>query len=266
MSFDYRFRPLGIDIFCLNKKFLVYNMVSRNLKIKYRRSVLGVFWTLLSPIAMALTYYFVFKTVLNVQIPFYLAFILSGVLPWSFFAQTVNEGMESIVGNWGLVSKVPIPLQVFPYVGSLTNLTTLITAMPVLLAASLFSGAPVGASLLLVPVYLVCLFFMAYSLSMILALAYVFFRDLRHAMGIFIQLWFYATPVVYSEAMVPEQYRWVIFANPVGTLFAGMHDIFVHGAWPPATYVGATLAWTFALLIATLVIQNAFGQGVVEQI
>src|SRR3954453_19323172 len=95
------FRPLGIDFFCLGKKFLVYNMVSRNLKIKYRRSVLGVFWTLLSPIAMTVVYYFVFKVILQVRMPHYLVFILSGVLPWTFFSQSLSEGMESIAGSWG---------------------------------------------------------------------------------------------------------------------------------------------------------------------
>src|SRR4051794_1756265 len=93
------FQPFGIDLFCLGKKFLVFNLVSRNLKIKYHRSVLGLFWTLINPLAITLIFYFVFKVVLNVQIPHYLAFILSGMLPWSFFNQTMMEGMEAIVAN-----------------------------------------------------------------------------------------------------------------------------------------------------------------------
>src|SRR3954471_24738544 len=99
------FRPLGVDFFCFGKKFLVFNLVSRNLKIKYRRSVLGVFWTLLSPLAMAVIYYFVFRVVLNVRIDHYAVFILSGVLPWSFFGVTTLEGLDSILGNGSLISK-----------------------------------------------------------------------------------------------------------------------------------------------------------------
>jgi ABC-type polysaccharide/polyol phosphate export permease len=135
-------KPLGVDLFCVGKKFLVFNLVSRNLKIKYRRSILGIFWTLLSPVAMGFVYYFVFKVILKVQIPHYLAFILSGVLPWSFFAQTVLEGMESIVSNWSIVTKVPIPIQVFSYVNAVTNLTTLFLALPVFIGAAYFTDVP----------------------------------------------------------------------------------------------------------------------------
>src|SRR5689334_7103760 len=108
MHLTFFLRPLGVDLFCLGKKFLVFNLVSRNLKLKYRRSVLGVFWTLLSPIAMGMVYYFIFKVILKVQMPYYLAFILSGVLPWTFFNQTILEGLESVVGSWSIVTKVPI--------------------------------------------------------------------------------------------------------------------------------------------------------------
>src|SRR5690349_10337533 len=117
--------PLGVDLFCFSKKFLVFNLVSKNLKTKYHRSFLGIFWTLISPLSMGLVYFFAFKVVMKVQQPHYLALLLCGVLPWSFFSQTLGEGTESIVNSFGLLSKVPIPLPVFPFVGALTNLTTL---------------------------------------------------------------------------------------------------------------------------------------------
>jgi len=136
-------RPLGIDIFCLSKKFLVYNLVSRNLKVKYRRSVLGVLWTLAAPVAISVIYYFVFKVILKISIPHYPVFILAGVLFWNFFSMTVIESMESIVANWVIVTKIPIPLQVFPFSGAMTNLTTLLLALPVLWTVAAFSGVPI---------------------------------------------------------------------------------------------------------------------------
>src|SRR3954462_3483713 len=157
------FRPMGVDFFCLGKKFLVFNLVSRNLKIKYRRSVLGVFWTLLSPLAMAFIYFFVFQVVLKVKIDHYAVFILTGVLPWSFFGVTTMEGLDSILGNGSLISKVPVPTQGFPFVVSVTNLVTLVLSLPVLMGAALLSRVDIGWPILLFPFYLAALFLIAYS-------------------------------------------------------------------------------------------------------
>ncbi|MCM2279309.1 MAG: ABC transporter permease [Oligoflexia bacterium] len=258
--------PLGIDIFCLGKKFLVFNLISRNLKIKYRRSILGLFWTLLGPIAMTAVYYFVFKVVLKVDIPHYTVFILSGVLFWNFFAQTIVEGMESIVGNWGLVSKVPIQLQVFPYVGALTNLVTLGLALPVVFAACFFSKVPVGPSLLLLPFYTLALFFMAYGFAFVLSIGFVFFRDLRHMMGIFIQIWFYSTPVIYNESLIPEKFQWILYANPVGLVFSGLHQVFIYGAWPSEIELLTVVGWSIASLGAAVLLHHRYGRTLVEMI
>lgn len=106
--------PLGVDLFCFGKKFLVFNLVAKNLRTKYRRSILGILWTLAAPLSMAIVYYFVFKVVLQVKQPYYIVLILTGVLSWNFFGQTLVEGTDAILGSWGLLSKVPIPLPVFP--------------------------------------------------------------------------------------------------------------------------------------------------------
>ncbi len=257
---------LLFDPFCLRKKFLVFNLVSRNLKIKYRRSIVGIFWTLLSPTAMGFVYYFVFKIILKVQIPHYLAFVLSGVMPWAFFNQTVLEGMESIVGNWGIVSKVPIPIQVFSYVNALTNLTTLFLAIPVLIGASVFTDVPLSLSVLCLPFLLLALFLIAYFVSLILSILFVFFRDLRHLMGIILQLWFYATPVIYEEGMIPNKHRWIIEVNPLATVFIAIHKVMAQGVWPTRVELLTVAFWcVFFYLIGNLVL--VFGRReIVENI
>lgn len=259
-------QPFGIDLFCFGRKFLVFNLVGRNLKVKYRRSFLGLFWTLLSPLAMTLIYYFVFKVILNIKVPHYLAFILSGVFPWAFFSQSVLEGMESIVGNWGLLSKVPIPLQIFPYVGTVTNLVTLCLALPVLLGMSIVSGVRLGASLILLVFYLTALFLMAYGFSLILAVGFVFFRDLRHFLGIVMQLWFYATPVLYNETMVPAKYRFALALNPLAPVFTGLQTILWKGLWPSASSLLGVLLWSIAVISLAAALQKFGSHELVENL
>ena len=266
MRFVSLFQPFGTDIFCLGKKFLVFNMVSRNIKIKYRRSILGLFWTLLNPMALAAIYYFVFKVILKIQVPHYLVFILSGVLSWNFFAGTLVEGMESIVGNFGLVSKVPVPLQIFPYVGAITNLVTLFFALPILVGAAIISKATIGPSIVLLLFYWGALFFIGYGFSLLMAILFVYFRDLRHIMGIVVQLWFYGTPVIYNETMVPEKFRWILALNPLGYVFSGIHEVLVEGRWPPTGQLLIVCAWVTLMLALTLIIQKHFTTAVVERI
>ena len=262
------FFPFGVDFFCFGKKFLVFNMISRNLKVKYRRSVFGFFWTLLGPVAMAAMYYFVFKIVLNVQIPHYLVFILSGILPWTFVSQSLFEATESIVGSWGLVSKVPIPVQIFSYVGTLTNLSTLMLAIPVMVGAAAFSGAPTNLPLAIVvlPVLFLFLFLMTYSMGLILSVSFVYLRDLKHVLGIFIQLCFYGTPILYEHSMVPEKYAWALDVNPLAPVFMSIHDVLMRGHLPQLKQQILIAGWAGALYLASALFYRKLGSGIVEKI
>lgn len=259
-------QPLGVDLFCLGKKFLVFNLVSRNLKIKYRRSIFGVLWTVLIPIAMALNYYLVFNLILKVTMPHYLAFIVSGVVTFNFFSQSIMEGMESIVGNWSLASKVPMPLQIFSYVGTLTNLITFAISLPVLIGASLISHVQLSLSVIVLPFYFLILFGMTYGLSFLLSVGFVFFRDLRHLMGIVMQLWFYGTPVIYRDTMIPDSFRWILYLNPVSGIVMSIHKILVDGAWPSWKMTSLSLIWMTLILFLAAIVHKKWIMSVVEQI
>lgn len=265
LAYDWR-RSLLFDFFCLGKKFLVFNLVSRNLKIKYRRSVFGVFWTLLNPLALTCIYYFIFKIIMKSEVPHYPAFMMSGVLVWSFFASTVLEGLESIVGNWGLVSKVPIPVQVFPWVGTITNLITLFLALPIVLGAAYLSGVQLCGSVVLLFFYLGATFLMSYCVSLVLAIAFVYLRDLRHITGLIVQLWFFGTPVLYDEAMIPEKYHWVLTFNPLAYIFIGIHDVLIRGIWPAPRELAIVALWTVVVMAFSVAFFRWLAREVVERI
>jgi len=252
--------------FCLGKKFLVYNMVSRNIKSKYGRSILGLGWTVLSPIMLAFMYYLVFKKIMHVQMEHYLPFILSGVLPWAFFSQCIMEGMDSIVGNEGLVNKIPLPLQILPFVNTCTNLVTLSASIPVVFLASLSSSVQPGFNVLFVFYFYAVLFLIAYSLSLILSVGYVLFRDLRHIMTLVIQLWIFATPVVYSYDMVPEKYRILSHFNPVADAICGIHRIFADGLMPTSQQILISGFWALTFSLFGIFFMHRFLRTIVEKL
>jgi lipopolysaccharide transport system permease protein len=259
-------KPFGIDIFCVGKKYLVFNLVGRNLKVKYRRSVLGLLWTLVSPLALTFIFYFVFKVIMKVQVPHFLAFLVSGIIPWSFFSQTVVEGLDGVVGNAGVVAKVPVPVQVFPFVGCVTNFITLALAFPIIFGVSFFTDVHLGSSILLLPLIFFSLFFMSYGLSLFLGLTYVYFRDLKHIVNLAIQLWFYGTPVFYNPDMVPAKYHWLLIANPAGGAFVSLHKIFSEGTWPASEYIVSMVIWAFVIMSFGFFVFKKTARDVVENL
>lgn len=241
---------LGFDAFCFNKKFLVFNLVNRNLKIKYRRSFFGFFWTIIAPLATSIIYYFVFKIILKIDRPHYLPFILCGLIPWAFFTQSISEATESIVSNQGLISKIPVPIQVFPLVVSITNFSTLLFALPIILVSAWLSGVVPSLAVFLILPYFLALLLISYALGAVLAVMYVYLRDLKHALGLLLQIWFYATPIIYDINMIPEKYRFILGLNPVGYIFVGIQES-VLGATKNAAFalVGACSWSLFSLVL-----------------
>ena len=221
---------------------------------------------MLIPLSTAAIYYYVFNLVFKVKLDHYLVFILSGTLVWGFINQTIMEGMESIVGGAGLITKVPVPIPVLPFVVSATNIVTLLLAIPILLAVALGSHAPLSSSVALLPLYFLILFSMAYGIALILSVFFVLFRDLRHIMSIVMTIWFYITPVVYDEKMIPERFSWVLYANPFGLFFTHLHSICVRGEWPNLAQFGIILLWAISIQLLAIAVLKYLAEGIVEQI
>lgn len=253
------------DLLCLNRKFLVYNLILRNLKLRYRKSYVGIFWTMLIPAANALVYNVVFRYVMKVDIPNYLIFILFGIVPWSFFATSITNGMESLVANQPVLNKVPIPSFTFVLADTLTAFTNFVLAIPVLSLVIVFSEVPLNSYQLFLPVALILLLLQAYGLSLILAYAFVYLRDLRHLMGILLQILFYLTPVLYKTTMVPEQFQFALFLNPIAPIFQFFHVAI--GAEPfNIKFIIAPFISTIVILVVSFVVCKKFNQQVVESL
>ena len=123
-----------------------------------------------------------------------------------------------------------------------------------------------SASWLLLFYYGVCLFLMAYSAALVASMLYVYFRDLKHLTSIVLQIWFYATPVVYDESMVPSKYRWILFANPLGNLFSGVHRLLTGGSVPEARSVLAVGVWAAIFVLTAILAYKGLKREIVERI
>lgn len=195
--------------------FMIKQLVSRDFKTKYKRSVLGACWSFLNPLLTMAVQYVVFSTIFRSNIENYPVYLLSASILFNFFTESVGGGLVSIVGNASLIKKVYVPKYIYPVTKVLSTLINLVISMLPLLVVVIITGEHVNRAYLLIPFVIVCLFFFCVGMSLILSSLMVFFRDVQFLWGIVSLLWMYATPMFYPESIIPERFRFILSGNPM---------------------------------------------------
>ncbi len=226
------------------EEFLAYwelttNLVARDLKTKYRGTVLGVFWSLLNPLLLMLVYTVLFSKIARLPIPRYPVFLLAGLVPWNAFAQSLTNATTSVVDNAGIVRKVYFPLEILPISAVLSASVNFLISLVLLAVLAIVFGVPLGLSLLLLPVLLALQIAFTIGLGSLLAAGDVFFRDVQYFLGVLVLVWFFGTPVVYSLDLVPAGLRPLFEANPMAWLVTSYQSLWYYGRTPEWTSLGA---------------------------
>lgn len=210
---------------------VIQNMVAQDLRIRYHRSMLGFLWTLLNPVLMMLTLTVVFSQLFGVRQRDYALYLFSGMVPWGLLSTSLNDCSFCIIHNEGLIRKIYLPKLVFPLTRVLINLATFVLS----LCALFFLLAPLGARftlpMLLLPLAIVLFATFTLGLGLIVATMNTFFRDCSHLVNVFLQAWYFATPILYRPDQIESvaRYLWVNPAYPFIDLF---HVIICDGRWP----------------------------------
>jgi ABC-2 type transport system permease protein len=206
---------------------LIKNLVLKDLKLKYRDSVLGFLWSLANPLLLIVVYSFVFSHMLRVDIPNFSYFLLVGILPWNFFAQSLMMSTGSILDNGSLIRQVALPMEVFPVATVLFNLAQYLLALAVFLPLTLlFFNIPLSWSIVaFLPVLALNVLF-TLGLGFTISTCTVFYRDVRHFTEIFLTLLFWLTPIIYDIRSIPGSLQAVIHMNPLTFFIVSYQDIF----------------------------------------
>jgi ABC-type polysaccharide/polyol phosphate export permease len=233
---------------------LVRHLVGRDLRHKYKGSTFGFAWSLANPLLMAAIYTLAFAYIVRVPIARFLLYLLSGLLPWTFFAGAVAAATSSIVDGAPLVRKVAFPRLVLPAAAVTTQLVQFaLTFVVVVPLAAAWTGGLSLSMLAVVPALLLQLAFTV-GLGLLLATAYVHARDTRHLVEVAVQLWFWLTPIVYAVEMMPRRVAGLLVLNPMAHFTAIYHAACLDGTWgAPQHWLGATIAAALALAIGSVV-------------
>lgn len=225
-------------------------LIRRDIKVRYSQTVLGASWVVLQAVATTGLFTLVFGTL--VKIPSegypYAAYVYSALLPWTFFANAVSASGNSLVNSSGLIGKVYFPRLVIPIASVGAGLVDFCISAVLLLLLLLVLGTGWTASLLAAPILLVAVAVTALGVGIFLSALVVSYRDFRNVIPFLLQVWMFATPVVYPTTLVPERWRWILHLNPLSGLIGGFRSAFLGRPFDlPA--LGVSFAWAVLLFL-----------------
>lgn len=247
-------------------KFLMFQLISRDFKRKYKRSVLGVVWSLLYPILMMTVMTIVFSHMFKFQVEGvnYLVYLMTGIIVWNYFSEASNAAMTSIVDNCTLINKVYIPKYIFPLAKCLfVGINFLLTLIPWfgLIVLTKFGLGTYPASIniyyLLIPYIFVCLLLFTVGMGLILSCVSVFLRDVFYIYGIILTIWNYFTPVFYSLEILPANLQYLFKFNPLYQIINSVRSIVLYGQCPSIlSLIVIGLIGIFTMFIGSIIFKK----------
>lgn len=229
---------------------LLRQLIARNIKTRYKRSVLGILWTLLNPLLMMIVLTLVFSQVFRFHAVNYPVYALCGLILWNFFAQTTTGAMSEFLWGGSLMNRIYLPRAIFAATALGTGLVNLVLSLIPLLLLMLVTGAPVRAAILFLPVPILLVALFALGVGLFLSTLSVYFSDVVEMYQIVLTAWMYLTPIIYPKEALPQKYLWLLNLNPFYHLLelfrAPLHAGVLAG---PKTLGAAALVAVLAFLL-----------------
>jgi ABC-2 type transport system permease protein len=213
-------------------KYLLIDLVVRDVKVKYRRSVLGFFWSILNPLLMMLVITAVFSNIFKFDIKNFPVYYMTGILIFNFVAEATSLSLTSIIGAAGLIKKVYIPKYIFPLQKCVFAFVNMIFSLVAVIIIYVILQVPLHLTLLLFWVPMLYATVFSFGLGLILASANVFFRDVGHLYSVWITAWMYLTPIIYPESILPRMVKNILIFNPMYHYVTYIRNIMIYGVLP----------------------------------
>lgn len=231
---------------------LLVILTMRDVKLRYKQTALGVIWVILQPLIASLIFAIIFGRFANLPsngIP-YLLFVFAGLLPWNLFAGALQRAGNSLVGDSKLISKVYFPRMVIPIASTAAVLVDFVVALAVMFALLLLQGWPLTLNILAIPLLLVILLLISVGVSLFISALNVYYRDFMYALPFVVQVWMYASPVVYSGDLIPNLVKPFYAINPLVGIIDGFRWALLGTGDFPAIPLAISLVMGIALFVA----------------
>jgi lipopolysaccharide transport system permease protein len=264
LSVDLGMRRMFGDLY--RHRWLIRELVVRDVILRYRGSALGFVWTLLTPLFFILVYMLVFSVFLQVGVPNYPVFLVAGLLPWQWFSTALQAGTTSLVDGRMYVGKAVLPPVLFVLVPVLSNFIHFVLSLPILLAVGLIFRIHVIWPLLTLPLLLAIQLLLTIAILLFVAPFNVFYRDASQLVSVILMLAFYLTPIIYPLTNIPPHFRLFTLANPMTALVLSYQNIFYFQSFPDWRLVAYTLGVSLALLLAGRLVFDRYKDSFAEYV
>ena len=225
---------------------LLWEFVKKDIKLKYRNSVLGIIWSMLNPLLIMLVLTFLFSTLFKNKIPNFPVYCLAGRLIYDFFAQSTNQCMNSIVGKSSLIKKIYVPKYLYPLSRVISSFIIFMISLVPLIGIMIVTKVKVTKVILLSFYPLICLFFICLGVGLVLATINVFFRDMQHLYSVVLMVIMYASAIFYSVDIINSKYIMVLNLNPIFPIIKVFRDCVLYGK------ITAVNSWILCPIYAVL--------------
>lgn len=229
-----------------NYRELLKTNIKKDVGGKYKHSFLGVLWSFINPLLQIAVYALVFQVILKSNIENYAVYLCCGLIPWQYFSNVVIRGAAVMVDNGNIIKKVYFPREILPISLVTSEGVNFLISTIIILGFVLFGGIGLSWNILWYFLILAIQYMVSIGISLIVSSLTVYFRDLLHLLGVFMQLLFYATPIVYAMDAVPASFRWLLRLNPMSYLIEGYRAIFYSKTMPD--FKGLLIAFAMGII------------------
>ncbi|OUQ20077.1 ABC transporter [Lachnoclostridium sp. An14] len=246
---------------------MIQSLVRRDLRGRYKGSVLGFLWTFINPLLQLVVYTIVFSVIMRAGIEKFYLFLFVALVPWLFFSSSIMNGAMCVLQQQDMVKKIYFPRQVLPIASVTSCFVNMLLSFVVIFAVLIFSGYGINLqAVLYLPVVMLVEYILALGIALITSALTVYFRDLEHILSIITMAWLYLTPIMYSVDMVPEQFLPIFYLNPMTPVIIVYRDILYYKTVPEiATLFQALLIGILAMLVGNYVFSK-LQKGFVEEL
>ena len=244
---------------------LLKSNIKKEIRGKYKGSFLGILWSFVNPLLMTLVYAIVFPFILKSGPEHYVTYIVIGILPWNFFTTVISQGTFTILGNAGIIKKVYFPREILPISVATSGLVNFLISTPIIFIFLFFSGIGFSWYILLLPLVIITEYILLLGIIFITSSINVYIRDAEYIINFFVQMLFYATPILYSSDLFGSK-AWILNLNPMTTIINSYRDILYAGSMPNLANLLLVLLESILICFFGILIFRKLEKGFAEEV
>ena len=247
------------------REFLKSN-VKKDIRGKYKGSFLGVLWSFINPLLSVLVYAIVFPYIMRIKVENYLIYLITGIIPWTFFTSSINMGLISVLSNADILKNVYFPRIILPISTVTSCLVNFLISCAIIVLFCLGSGLGISFQILWLPLIALIQYVMLLGFTFILSAIEMYMRDIEHIVNFILSMAFYVTPILYTPDIFPEKLAWVLKVNPMAYLVNAYRSIFFYQKMPDLMGIGVVSIFSVFLFMIGYLIFEKLQKGFAEEV